>query len=569
MEKLKKLNAKLMAFVLLLAILLIVIAMVVFGSKSKSLANSLMEEQLRSACFFVEELLGRLNGDDYSLQDGQLYKGDINLTARTEEIDKIGNMTGLAVTILWQDVRKTTTIKDSSGKRALDTTLEAATANRVLAGESLFVKHIMIQEEQYTAYYIPLKQPGTGEIVGIIFTGKVRSEVDDYVNSSVLQAVGMLTAISIVFAIIGCLTFLNRITRALMTTSSYMARLADKDLSGTIEDRFLGRSDEIGDIARSLNSVQNSFYEVIRDLQKSADGLDAENKSFLEKFNMISQNIGNINIAVEEIAKGSTDQASETARASDSVINIGSALDQNADNINDLNASVESMNNYAKQAYDALQKLLNIGKKTSQEVTVLKEETNNTNVSAQKINEAVSLIQDIAQQTNLLSLNASIEAARAGDSGRGFAVVAEEIRNLSEESSKGAEQISEIVSQLIRNSNISVERMGSVEQNVGVQMNQLDGLNTTFNGLGKEINKVSGAAGSISEQTRQITAMKDDISNIIEQLAAISEENAASTQETSASMQDLSCAIDECTAGTDKLLNLSDELSRKAKDFRL
>ncbi len=147
--------------------------------------------------------------------------------------------------------------------------------------------------------------------------------------------------------------------------------------------------------------------------------------------------------------------------------------------------------------------------------------------------------------------------------------MAEEIRNLSEESSKGAEQIAEIVSQLIRNSDISVERMGSVEQNVGVQMDQLDGLNTTFGGLGKEISKVSDAAENISEQTKQITVMKDEISNIVEQLAAISEENAASTQETSASMQDLSCAIDECTAGTDKLLNLSEELSRKANDFRL
>lgn len=569
MEKMKKLNAKLMGFVLLLAVLLIVIAMVVFGSKSKSLANSLMEEQLKSACFLVEELFGRLNDDDYYLQDGQLYKGEVNLTARTEEIDKIGNMTGLEVTILWGNVRKTTTIKDSSGKRVIDTSLDSGTANRVLAGDSLFLKELEIQGNLYTTYYMPLRQPSNDEIIGIVFTGKIRSAVDDFVNGSVLEAVGILTVISIIFTIAGCLTFLRKITGALLTTSGYMARLANKDLSGVIEDRFLKRGDEIGDIARSLNSVQESFHEVIRDLQGSADGLDKENKSFLEKFSMISQNIGNINIAVEEIAKGSTNQASESGRASDSVANIASALDRNANDIRNLNSSVESMNNYAKQAYEALQKLLNIGKKTSEEVTVLKEETNNTNVSAQKINEAVSLIQDIAQQTNLLSLNASIEAARAGESGRGFAVVAEEIRNLSEESSKGAEQIAEIVSQLIRNSDISVERMGSVEQNVSGQMDQLEGLNMTFGGLGREIDKVSGAAGNISEQTRQITAMKDEISNIMEQLAAISEENAASTQETSASMQDLSCAIDECTAGTDKLISLSEELSKKANDFRL
>ncbi len=567
MEKMKRL--KLMAFVLLLAVLLIAIAMVVFGSKARSLANSLMEEQLKSACYLVDELLGRINSDDFSLKDGQLYKGDVNLTARTEEIDKIGEMTGLAVTIMWGDVRKSTTVKDDNGNRIIDTTLSADTAKKVLAGESHFLKSGEIQGKQYTTYYKPLKQPSSGEIVGIVFTGKMRSEVDAFVNKSVLQAVGILLVISIVFAVAGCLTFLRRITNALLTTSGYMARLADKDLSGEIEERFLKRGDEIGDIARSLDSVQQSFTGVIRDLQGSAQGLDKENKSFMEKFNLISQNIGNINIAVDEIAKGSSDQAGETARASDSVISIGSALDQNAENIRELNMSVESMNTYAEQAYGALQKLLNIGKKTSQEVTILKEETNNTNTSAQKINEAVSLIQDISQQTNLLSLNASIEAARAGESGRGFAVVAEEIRNLSEESNKGAEQIAEIVSQLIRNSDVSVERMGSVEQNVGIQMEHLDGLNQTFIGLGTEIGKVSGATENISEQTKQVTAMKNEISNIIEQLAAISQENAASTQETSASMQDLSCAIDECTAGTEKLLRLSEDLSKKANDFKL
>lgn len=531
MEKMKRLNAKLMAFVLLLAVLLIAIAMVVFGSKARSLANSLMEEQLKSACYLVDELLGRINSDDFSLKDGQLYKGDVNLTARTEEIDKIGEMTGLAVTIMWGDVRKSTTVKDDNGNRIIDTTLSADTAKKVLAGESHFLKSGEIQGKQYTTYYKPLKQPSSGEIVGIVFTGKMRSEVDAFVNKSVLQAVGILLVISIVFAVAGCLTFLRRITNALLTTSGYMARLADKDLSGEIEERFLKRGDEIGDIAKSLDSVQQSFTGVIRDLQGSAQGLDKENKSFMEKFNLISQNIGNINIAVDEIAKGSSDQAGETARASDSVISIGSALDQNAENIRELNMSVESMNTYAEQAYGALQKLLNIGKKTSQEVTILKEETNNTNTSAQKINEAVSLIQDISQQTNLLSLNASIEAARAGESGRGFAVVAEEIRNLSEESNRGAEQIAEIVSQLIRNSDVSVERMGSVEQNVGIQMEHLDGLNQTFIGLGTEIGKVSGATENISEQTKQVTAMKNEISNIIEQLAAISQENAASTHD--------------------------------------
>ena len=569
MQRMKKLDVKLMGFVLLQALLLIVVALIAFQAKSRSLAEQLMEEQLRSTCFLVEETFSKLNDGDYRLEDGQLYKGDINLTQNTTELDRVKQMTGLDITVFWGDVRKATTLVDQSGKRILDTALTGDTGKKVLAGESVFLKKGVIQGTQYTTYYAPLEQPGSGEIVGIIFTGKIRSAVDSYVTTSVMQAMGMMLAVSIIFVVVGCAAFLRLITKALTITSGYLARLADQDLSVQVEDRFLKRPDEIGDIARSLNSVKESFHGVIGDLQESATSLEHENRAFLDKFNLISQNIGNINIAVEEIARGSTDQAGETAKASDSIARIGTALDQNAGSIGGLNGSVDSMTDYAKQAYEALNKVLDIGKKTASEVTVLKEETNNTNISAQKINEAVSLIQDIAQQTNLLSLNASIEAARAGDSGRGFAVVAEEIRNLSEGSSKGAEQIAAIVSQLIHNSDISVERMGSVEKNVDVQMRHLDGLNSAFIGLGREISKVSEASGSIAEQTTQITAMKDEIRVVVEQLAAISEENAASTEETSASMQDLSNAIDECTAGTDKLLSLSDELLKKANGFRL
>ncbi|MDE7297624.1 MAG: methyl-accepting chemotaxis protein [Lachnospiraceae bacterium] len=568
MQRMKKLDVKLMGFVLLQAIILIVVALIAFQSKAHSLAEQLMEEQLRSTCSLVEEAFSKLNSGDYRLEDGQLYKGDINLTQDTSEMDRMKKMTGQDITIFWGDVRKATTVMDNSGKRLIDTTLAGDTAKRVLAGESVFLKRGVIQGMQYTTYYAPLEQPN-GEIVGIIFTGKVRSEVDSYVTESVMQAMGIMLGVSIIFVVVGCVAFLRLITKALTITSGYLARLADQDLSVQVEDRFLKRPDEIGDIARSLNSVKESFHGVIGDLQESATSLEHENRAFMDKFNLISQNIGNINIAVEEIARGSTDQAGETAKASDSIARIGTALDQNAGSIGGLNGSVDSMTDYAKQAYEALNKVLDIGKKTASEVTVLKEETNNTNVSAQKINEAVSLIQDIAQQTNLLSLNASIEAARAGDSGRGFAVVAEEIRNLSEGSSKGAEQIAAIVGQLIHNSDVSVERMGSVEKNVDVQMHHLDGLNKAFVGLGREISKVSEASGNIAEQTTQITAMKDEINVVVEQLAAISEENAASTEETSASMQDLSNAIDECTAGTDKLLGLSNELLKKANGFRL
>lgn len=237
--------------------------------------------------------------------------------------------------------------------------------------------------------------------------------------------------------------------------------------------------------------------------------------------------------------------------------------------IHDLSGSATKLNGFARTAFENLQALISAGKQTSEDVTVLKGETFKTNESARGINEAVSLIQGIAQQTNLLSLNASIEAARAGDSGRGFAVVAEEIRNLSEESSKGAAQISQIVNQLIHNSNISVERMGEVEKNIADQIDKLGVLNTAFENLGSEVMTVSSSVKSLAEQAGAITVMKDDINTVIGQLAAISEENAAATQETSASVQDLLGAVDDCMKGTAKVLELSKELRSKADSFMI
>lgn len=558
-----------MGSTVLLVVTLVVVAMVAFGSRIRSLADTLTKEQLSAACQMVDELFSRINGADYELKNGDLYKGSVNLTEGTADIDEIGESMGVEISVLWGDVRKTTTLLDSHGNRAVGTTLDSKVSSQVLMGNSVYLTSLSLQDKEYAAYYIPLRQPSNGSIVGIIFTGKAQSYVDGYVDRSVLWALGILVVISLVFVVLSCFTLMRSISRALVAAAGYTLKLADKDLRIEVDKKYVNRGDEIGDIAKGLEAVQVSLHKIITDLQDSAYSLNGESENFSSKLDLISDGINNINIAVEEIAKGATDQASDTSKASDSIVSIGNALDQNMQDIHDLSGSATKLNGFARTAFENLQALISAGKQTSEDVTVLKGETFKTNESARGINEAVSLIQGIAQQTNLLSLNASIEAARAGDSGRGFAVVAEEIRNLSEESSKGAAQISQIVNQLIHNSNISVERMGEVEKNIADQIDKLGVLNTAFENLGSEVMTVSSSVKSLAEQAGAITVMKDDINTVIGQLAAISEENAAATQETSASVQDLLGAVDDCMKGTAKVLELSKELRSKADSFMI
>ena len=167
-----------------------------------------------------------------------------------------------------------------------------------------------------------------------------------------------------------------------------------------------------------------------------------------------------------------------------------------------------------------------------------------------------------------MSLNASIEAARAGDSGRGFAVVAEEIRKLAEDSAKRASEIDAIAVELMTNSTDSVQKMGELNNASTVQHNKLDDTKKSFTSLQDEINDVSNASKNIFEQTGRISSLNVDVSSVIEQLSAIAEENAASTQETSATMNSLTGSIDKCKEETAALGSLSVMLKEQTGKFR-
>ena len=176
---------------------------------------------------------------------------------------------------------------------------------------------------------------------------------------------------------------------------------------------------------------------------------------------------------------------------------------------------------------------------------------------------------NISEQTNLLSLNASIEAARAGDAGKGFSVVAEEIRSLSEGSREAANEIAAIVDELIANSNVNVEKMKQVEEQVSLQKKKLSETEESFQGLENETEVVSGISSSIHTQTDKLNDLKTEVGDTILKLAKKAEENVSSTSKASENMAELSQMIEECTSRTRELMKMSDVLEAQAGKFEL
>ena len=414
----------------------------------------------------------------------------------------------------------------------------------------------------------------------VIGTGNYVDDIDatvqaarDEMLSQILKVtifLGVAILVTVALVVIVGVLFSNSISKPILRLSEILNKTANLDImDDNTYDHLLKYKDETGVIANAVANLRSVLRNLVDEMKKGSINLDRSSEDLNQVVVYGREGIEAVTQTVADFASGATSQAQDAQLASEKMEALAKEIEETVSSAQKLktftNAVAESNTRGVKELTELADKFTT----TTQANERLNENVNTLTVKSSSIVQITNTIQQIAEQTNLLALNAAIEAARAGEAGRGFAVVADEIRKLAEETSKSTTQIDKIINEILKEIDSTESNMTSSNEAIHVSASVLSKVQNAFEAIDSSIGDTLTQLDAISSSIQNVNHNKDNATQSIHGISAITEENAAAAEEIAATMDTQAELMRKINDNSTEVKQIAGDLTRIIDRFKV
>lgn len=549
---------------LLLTVLSLTIGLVQFRSGMYTQTKS----SLKSGALAAMNLYTSQGYGDYDLKaDGNVWRGmNFNVSQETSVVDDLKEQTGIDITFFYQDTAVMTSICNENGLRWIGMTAgENIRQYTLQQGAQLWYRNIEIDGKMCHAYIIPIIQPGAGTVAGALMASTPTDELDHMMERYILTST-LVSAAVLALVVAFIIWYIGGLTKILHDVRRVLLKVSEGDLS---DDRLaeIKWKDEFGELASGTEKLRNKIGNLLNDIQAGMLQLTeaAEKLSSLLKQNVLAAR--EMNDSVGQIHEKANSQKTDAQNAACDVETTRSAIDRILKQLDDVTLLSDNIAGLSQNSRNILDELSGSSKASREAVKEIGMQVSITNESVQQIKSVTDYITNIAEETNLLALNASIEAARAGAAGKGFAVVALEIQKLAEESNNSASKIGDNIRSLVEKTDGIVKVMGTIESALQHQEDYVEKTKQIFDEMNHDIIQITEKESDMQENVSSMNQAKDNMSQIISDLSDSAADNVNLSKNAADVTKQMMREIENLETLTIDLSKLANRLDENLQSF--